>query len=110
MCRQVSQKKLLAGILHTIRDSGLDPCHLELEVTESTIMQNPDEAINVLQELRAAGLQIAIDDFGTSYPSLSYLRRLPSTSLKIDISFVRNMLTNQRDAVIVRTIIAMPIA
>jgi diguanylate cyclase (GGDEF)-like protein len=106
-CRQFGQKKLLAEIFQTIRDSGLDPCHLELEVTESTIMQNPDKAINVLQELRSAGLQIAIDDFGTGYSSLSYLRRLPLSSLKIDISFIRNMLTNQSDAVIVRTIIAM---
>lgn len=106
-CRQFSQKNLLEGILSTIRDSGLDLQYLEIEVTESTIMQNPKEAIQILQELRADGIKIAMDDFGTGYSSLSYLKQLPFNSLKIDISFVRNMLTSESDAVIVRTIIDM---
>ena len=105
--RQFIQKNLREGIFSAIRDSGLDLQYLEIEVTESTIMQNPNEALQILQELRAAGIKIAMDDFGTGYSSLSYLRQLPFSSLKIDISFVRNMLTSESDAVIVRTIIAM---
>lgn len=106
-CRQFCQKNLKERIFNTIRDSGLDLQYLEMEITESTIMQNPDDAIQILQELRTAGIKIAMDDFGTGYSSLSYLRQLPFSSIKIDISFVRNMLINESDAVIVRTIIAM---
>lgn len=105
--RQFGQKNLTEQILDIVSASGLDPKYLELEITESTIMQNPEEAIRILSELRAAGIQIAIDDFGTGYSSLSYLRKLPISAIKIDISFVRRMLTDPSDAVIVRTIIAM---
>ncbi|MBI5634424.1 MAG: EAL domain-containing protein [Nitrospirae bacterium] len=106
-CRQFGQKNLTEMILDIVKDTGLDFKYLELEITESTIMQNPEEAIRILTELKAAGIEIAIDDFGTGYSSLSYLRRLPLSSVKIDISFVRKMLTSLNDAVIVKTIIAM---
>jgi EAL domain-containing protein (putative c-di-GMP-specific phosphodiesterase class I) len=105
--RQFDQKNLIAQIYKILNDTGLSPQYLELEVTESTVMRDPEKAIQILQELKAAGIQIALDDFGTGYSSLSYLKRLPLDAVKIDISFVRNITTNPNDAVIARTIIAM---
>jgi EAL domain-containing protein (putative c-di-GMP-specific phosphodiesterase class I) len=80
---------------------------MELEITESTIMKNPDIAITLLQNLMSLGIQISVDDFGTGYSSLSYLRRLPLTTLKIDRSFVRELPLNNDDASIVKAIIAL---
>ncbi len=105
--RQFEQKNLTKEIFEALDSAGLGPQYLELEITESTIMQNPDGAIRTLNELKASGLQITVDDFGTGYSSLNYLRRLPLNAMKIDISFVRNLPSNANDAVIVRTIIAM---
>jgi len=80
---------------------------LELEITESTAMQEMDSSIKILKQLREMGINIAIDDFGTGYSSLNYLRRFPITTLKIDRSFVRDVLTDVEDAAIVATIIVL---
>ncbi len=80
---------------------------LELEVTESGIIADPVRAASVLSELSGMGITVAIDDFGTGYSSLSYLKRLPVDEIKIDKSFVMNMLADENDAVIVRSTIEM---
>jgi len=80
---------------------------IAIEVTESHIMKNPDEAIRILRELQALGLEISIDDFGTGYSSLSYLKKLPINKLKIDQSFIRDIPCDEDDIAITKTIIAL---
>ena len=94
-------------LLMTVARAGIDPKMLKIEVTESTLMQNPDLVQQIISELRDAGIRIGIDDFGTGYSSLAYLHRLPLDLLKIDKSFVRNMHTCTETREIVRTIIAL---
>ena len=96
--------KLVAGILE---ETGVPARHLELEVTESMVMQKPADAAAVLAKLKAMGIAIAVDDFGTGYSSLGYLKRFPLDFLKIDQSFIRGVPSDAEDAVIVETIIAM---
>ncbi|MDO9225035.1 MAG: EAL domain-containing protein [Pseudomonadota bacterium] len=90
-----------------IRDAGLEPALFELELTESGFMHNIDLALANVNRLQAAGFAFAIDDFGTGYSSLAYLKRLPVDKIKIDISFVRDMLVDRNDHAIVNTIIGM---
>ncbi|MCG2775195.1 MAG: EAL domain-containing protein [Desulfobacterales bacterium] len=104
---QFGQKDFVKDTFTALEDTDLNPQYLELEITETTIMTNPERAIRNLNELKEAGIQISIDDFGTGYSSLNYLRRLPLDAMKIDISFIRNVVTDLNDAVIVKTIIAM---
>ena len=80
---------------------------LELEITESYLVQDPEHAIDVLQQLREAGIRISIDDFGTGYSSLSYLTRFPVSALKVDRSFVRDATTDGNAGAIVRAVIDM---
>ena len=87
--------------------TGLDPRHLELELTESTLLSNADVMFPMLEELRAMGLKLAIDDFGTGYSSLSYLKQLPVSKLKIDRSFIRDVAVDPDDAAITAAIISM---
>lgn len=94
----------VAEVLHT---SGLAPAHLELEVTESAIMDNPEAALDLLERLRALGVRLAIDDFGTGYSSLARLKRLPVHKLKLDQSFVRGLPHDQDDVAITRAVIAL---
>lgn len=86
---------------------GVPASALALELTESDFMRDPDQAVKITQRMRAAGYALFIDDFGTGYSSLAYLRNFAADALKIDISFVREMLDNQHDRAIVKTIIAM---
>lgn len=88
-----------------LRESGLEPSKLELEVTESVFMEDIDHTIATLKNLHALGVELAIDDFGTGYSSLSYLRQFPIDRLKIDQSFIRNALENADDAAITKTIV-----
>jgi diguanylate cyclase (GGDEF)-like protein len=104
---QFGQKDLVNDTLKALDDIVFDPQYLELEITETSIMKNPESAVKKLSKLREMGIHISIDDFGTGYSSLNYLQRLPLDSLKIDISFIRNVLSNPNDATIVKTIIAM---
>lgn len=105
--RQFRQKDLLETILCILRDTGLDPRYLELEITESVIMSQSEEAVSTLQRLSALGVQISIDDFGSGYSSLAYLKRFAVDRLKINQSFVRDISADPDDMAIVTAIIAM---
>ena len=90
-----------------LAESGADPSHLELELTESTLMVQPEEVMDTLLRLKQRGVQLAIDDFGTGYSSLAYLRRLAVDKIKIDQSFVRDITVDADGAAIVRAVIQM---
>jgi len=105
--RQFHAKDLDRRIIELVTDEGVDPRLLELEITESHLVQDPEHAIQTLQRLREAGLQISIDDFGTGYSSLAYLPRFPVTALKVDRSFVRDATSDANAAAIVRAVIDM---
>jgi len=105
--RQFRQHDLEERIRSIVYGAGIDPALIELEITESQLMHDPDHAVRVLRGLGDAGLRIAIDDFGTGYSSLAYLTRFPLASLKIDRSFVADVLDDEADATIVRTIVDM---
>jgi len=95
--RQLNSPRLLGDVDEILRTTGLDPSLLELEITESAMMRNPEHASTLLKQLRAMGVNLAIDDFGTGYSSLSYLKRFPLTTVKIDRSFVKD-LSHDRDS------------
>ena len=97
-------KETLAGVL---AETGFDPRYLEFEITESVLMKSSAAVSEVLADLKAMGISISVDDFGTCYSSLSYLKRFPIDALKIDRSFVRDVPADHDDAAIVRAIIAM---
>lgn len=105
--RQFQQPKLVDTIAEILKETGLDPRYLELELTEGSIMKDPDEAIGKLHELKGMGVKISIDDFGTGYSSLNYLKRFPIDTLKIDQSFVSELNTDPDDAAIVTAIITL---
>ena len=105
--RQFRQKDFVSVVARALADSGLDPDHLELELTESMVMSNPDEAVVLLHDLKALGVHLALDDFGTGYSSLNYLKRFPIDVLKLDQSFVRGVLSDSDDAAIARSVIAL---
>ncbi|CAK0781764.1 diguanylate cyclase [Gammaproteobacteria bacterium] len=105
--RQFFQPDLIAQIEEVLRDTGLTPTALEIELTESTVMANPENAITILRHFRELGIKISVDDFGTGYSSLNYLKKLPITCLKIDRSFISDLVTDTDDAAIVKTIIAL---
>lgn len=104
---QFRQKHLVEFITQVLDDTGLDASCLELEVTESIVMQNPEETALILEKLHAKGIHLSIDDFGTGYSSLSYLKRFPLDTLKIDRSFVRDISSDPDDAAIVKSVIAL---
>lgn len=105
--RQFADPALAANIESAIRRYDLDGGLLELEVTESLVIEDPARAVKILSALQAIGVQIAVDDFGTGYSSLAQLKRFPVNSLKIDRSFVQDIPGEQNDAAIVKAIIAM---
>jgi EAL domain-containing protein (putative c-di-GMP-specific phosphodiesterase class I) len=94
-------------VFATLKETGLDPKSLELELTESVLMKRAESAASVLKTLRSSGVQIAVDDFGTGYSSLSYLRKFPIDALKIDQSFIRQISTTPDDTTIVTAVISM---
>ena len=104
---QLNRGHLTDSVRQALAASGIAPEQLELEITESFMMQDREQSIRVLAELRALGVRLSIDDFGTGYSSLAYLQQLRVHKLKIDISFVRDMTRNSGNASIVRAIIAM---
>lgn len=104
---QFRRGDLLRSVGHALAYSGLDPSLLELELTESVLIDDTEGVLTTIQHLKAMGLQLSIDDFGTGYSSLAYLKRLDVDKLKIDQSFVRDIVTDPDDAAIVRAIISM---
>ena len=105
--RQFRHPDLVANIRYALQDSGLAPQWLEIELTEDIVMHGVNDAIQILQELRALGIKLSIDDFGTGYSSLAYLKRFPLDTLKIDRSFIKDILTDPHDATIVAAVVAM---
>jgi diguanylate cyclase (GGDEF)-like protein len=104
---QFNQPNLNTLVVNTLKETELDPRYLELEITESALMQNPEAAIAILSEFKAIGIQISIDDFGTGYSSLSYLRQFPFDILKIDRSFVCQLTKDDKNVAITTAILQM---
>lgn len=105
--RHFQQAAFIGTIRDLLKETDLDPALLELELTEGSIMKEPEKAVEKLNELRDLGIKIAIDDFGTGYSSLSYLKRFPIDTLKIDKTFVDEVTTNEDDAAIAKAIVMM---
>ncbi|WP_434578296.1 EAL domain-containing protein [Pseudomonas sp. Z5-35] len=101
------QRGFVDGIARTLKETGLDPTQLELEITESVLMQNIDTTVATLKAIKQLGVRLAIDDFGTGYSSLSYLQKFPVDVLKIDQSFVGDLSIDSNDAKLVSTIISL---
>ena len=105
--RQFNEQTLASDIAKILAETGLAPHWLELEITESMVMHDPEQAVATMQTLKGMGIDLAIDDFGTGYSSLAYLRRFPIDSLKMDGSFIRDLPYSEGDAAITQAIIAM---
>lgn len=105
--RQFQHPGFIQMVAAVLKETGLSPKHLELEITESLAMNDAEKSIATMNELRTLGIQLSIDDFGTGYSSLSYLKRFPINKLKVDQSFVRNMTSNANDASIAKTVILL---
>jgi len=104
---QFRQQDLVPQLAAILKSTGFDPKYLELEITESVVMQDPDKVVMKLEALRRMGVRLAIDDFGTGYSSLGYLKRFPINNLKVDRSFVRDLAHSSDDVAITRAVIAM---
>lgn len=104
---QLRQRDFIDRVRAVLAETGVDPAHLEMEITESVLMEQAKETLSTLHQLKELGVQLAIDDFGTGYSSLSYLKRFPVDTLKIDRSFVRDVTTDPDDAALVTGIIAL---
>lgn len=105
--RQFLENNLYQTVKQTLADTGLNPAALELEITESAIMQDPESTLQVLKQLRELGVRLSIDDFGTGYSSLTYLRQFPVQSVKIDKSFVEDIPSEEGSRTLVSAIIAL---
>jgi diguanylate cyclase (GGDEF)-like protein/PAS domain S-box-containing protein len=105
--RQFHQADLVAQVAAALASSGIGPSSLDLEITETNAMENADQTISTLWELRKLGVGVSMDDFGTGYSSLNYLKRFPIDRVKLDRSFVRDVVTKSEDAAIVRAVISM---
>jgi diguanylate cyclase (GGDEF)-like protein len=104
---QFRQGNLLDVIRGALHGAQLEPHHLELEITESAVMTNPEESARILEQLSRMGVVVSVDDFGTGYSSMSYLRRFPIDKLKIDRGFIKDLMTQPDDASIVQAIISL---
>jgi len=104
---QLRQGKLVSLVRQVLEETALDPQYLELELTESQLLDSVEHIIATFQQLRDLGVKLAIDDFGTGYSSLSYLKRIPVDYVKIDQAFIRGLGQGREDAAITRAIIAM---
>ncbi len=104
---QFRQDEFVDQVLSAIQKTGANPMRLKLELTESLMVQNIEDIIEKMRALKGHGVSFSLDDFGTGYSSLSYLKRMPLDQLKIDQSFVRDVLTDDNDAAIARTIVAL---
>jgi len=104
---QFRNKNFISELFAILRETGMNPRFLELEVTESVLMEHPETTAPILKALREEGVRVSVDDFGTGYSSLSYLQLFPIDALKIDQSFIRGIAANPGETAIVRAIIAM---
>jgi len=104
---QFLEEKLVSQLAEILKSTGTDAGILDLEITESMVMRDPDEAVKLMHNLRAMGVGLTIDDFGTGYSSLGYLKNFPINSLKVDRSFVRDLAHSSDDVAITRAVIAM---
>jgi diguanylate cyclase (GGDEF)-like protein/PAS domain S-box-containing protein len=105
--RQFMSRRLVPTLLAIVRETGANPRHIELEITETMIMRNVEQSIETLGQLRSVGMQVAVDDFGVGYSSLGQLKRLPASSMKIDRSFIMNVPEDAQSGSITEAIIAM---
>lgn len=105
--RQFADPNLLKDLADVLRDTGMDPQLLELEITEGMVVHNSAQAIKILSAIKQMGVRLAIDDFGTGYSSLGQLKHFPIDTLKVDRSFIRDIATNDGDKAITQAIIAM---
>ena len=105
--RQFRQPDFVSHVLETIQHTGADPQNLKLEITESMLLDNLEETVAIMQTLKAHGLRFSLDDFGTGYSSLAYLKRLPLDQLKIDRTFVRDILVNTTNGALAQAIISL---
>jgi EAL domain-containing protein (putative c-di-GMP-specific phosphodiesterase class I)/CheY-like chemotaxis protein len=105
--RQFQRKNLAETLDQVLRDSGVDPTLLKLELTESLLMSDAEESVETLYRLKHLGVQLSVDDFGTGYSSLAYLKRFPLDELKIDREFIRDAVSDPDDAAIAVTIITL---
>lgn len=101
------QRDFVDNLAAILQQTGLPPAQLELEITESVLMQNVDDTVDILNRIKAMGVRLAVDDFGTGYSSLSYLRRFPIDVLKIDQSFIHGLKVNSQDEQLISAIIGM---
>jgi EAL domain-containing protein (putative c-di-GMP-specific phosphodiesterase class I) len=104
---ELRQKDFFENVLTILKETGLEPRYLELELTESVLMKDPKSTASVLQKLKGIGILLAVDDFGTGYSSLSYLREFPIDILKIDRSFVNQITSDSDESTIVNAIVSM---
>ncbi len=105
--RQFSDRKFVNSVFELADKTKAQPHHLILEITEASLMKDPEESVNILKSLKAKGFSVAIDDFGTGYSSLSYLRKLPIDIIKIDMTFVQNIVESRVDRAIVESIVRL---
>jgi diguanylate cyclase (GGDEF)-like protein/PAS domain S-box-containing protein len=105
--RQFHQPDFVSHVLNTIERTGADPNHIKLEITESMLVDNLEETVAIMKTLKAHGVQFSLDDFGTGYSSLAYLKRLPLDQLKIDRTFVRDILVNTTNGALAQAIISL---
>ncbi|ABL00279.1 EAL domain-containing protein [Pelobacter propionicus] len=105
--RQLRENSFVEQVERILEETGLEPCYLDLELTESVVMANSDEIVQKLTRLKQLGVGISVDDFGTGYSSLSYLKHLPVDTIKVDRSFVRDIVHDPDDKAIVEAVIAM---
>ena len=105
--RQLGDERLVEKVDAALRDAGIEAPSLELEITESLVAKDPEQAVRLLRELCARGVRLMVDDFGTGYSSLAHLKRFPLDGLKIDRAFVKNLPADRRDASITRAVISM---
>lgn len=105
--KQVAQADIVGQLQQVLRDTGIEPHHLKLELTESAVMENAELAVTLLKRLKALGVQLSVDDFGTGYSSLGYLHRFPLDTLKIDRSFISRIDEAGENSEIVRTVVTL---
>lgn len=103
--KQLWQPNFIEQVCEIVKQAGLKPAQLKLEITESVLLNDVVDTIHKLHVLKELGIHISLDDFGTGYSSLSYLKRLPVNEIKIDQSFVRDLMTDESDSIMVKAIV-----